>query len=205
MSLASQLRIGSAANSDVLVSDGDVKQASAKYAPTETTEATTESAPTSDPTLANAGLTELQDTSVGAAAATTETASGANLPTDQIAPPGQTLVTKEGNQVAESTYEAKDMSSSGTIDGWVEVPRDPAETDNGLEATPANTDTNNAAAGDTAGAKGQSGRGRGSRGGRARGEGFRGRGRGDFRGRGRGRRGRGGSNGSPAATPVPQE
>lgn len=194
-------------------SDGDVKQACAKYAPAETAEAATEAAPTSDPTLANAGLTELQDTSVGAEATTTEAASGANLPTDQTAPPAQTLITEEGNQVAESTYDNKDMAaSSGTIDSWVEVPRNPAETDNGLQATPANTDTNNATTGDTAGPKGQSARGRGGRGGRGRGEGFRGRGRGDvrgrgdFRGRGRGRRGgRGGSHGSPAATPVPQE
>jgi hypothetical protein len=191
--------------------DGDVKQACAKYAPAEDTKTTTETPPTSDPTLANAGLTELQDTSVGAEATTTEAASGANLPTDQIAPPAQTLITEEGNQVAETTYDPKDMTSSGTIDGWVEVPRDPAETDNGLQATPANTDTNNTTTGDTAGAKGQSGRGRGGRGGRGRGEGFRGRGRGDFRGRGdlrgrgRGRRGRGGNNGSPAATPVPQQ
>lgn len=109
------------------------------------------------------------------------------------------------------------------------MPRDPAETDTGLEGTPAATvdvDAQNAAAAETVGANGEeasapkaqkgeapegaahhqrqhSFRGRG-RGGRGRGDGSRGRGRGEFRGRGRGRggRGRGGPNGTPVAAPA---
>lgn len=192
-------------------SDGDVKQASNKYAPeeTEAAEATTESAPVSDPTMTNAGLTELQDTSVSAAVA----ASDADAQLDSNGPPSQTLVSDAGNKVAESTLDPNGTASSATTDGWVEVPRDLAETDTGLQATIANTDTHNATTEDASAGKGQpNGRGRGrggprrgggdaSRAGRGRGErGRENRGRG---GRGRGRRG--GANGSPAAIPAPQE
>jgi len=153
--------------------------------------------------MTNAGLTELQDPSVSAAAA----ASGADVQSDSNVPPSQTLVSNGGNQVAENTYRPNAMTSSATTDGWVEVPRDPAETDNGLQATLANTDTHNATTDDASAGKGQpNGRGRG-RGGRGRGDGSRGRGRGgrDSRGRGgHGRGRRGGANGSPA-TPAPQE
>lgn len=189
-------------------SDRDVKQASNKYCPeeTEVADAPTESAPVSDPTMTNAGLTELQDTSVSAAAA----ASDANAQIDSNAPPPQTLISDGGNQVAENTYDPTGMASSSTTDGWVEVPRDLAETDTGLQATLANTDTHNATTGDDSAGKGQpNGRGRG-RGGRGRGDASRGRGRGergrDSRGRGgRGRGRRGGANGSPSVTPARQE
>ncbi|KAJ5105187.1 hypothetical protein NUU61_002534 [Penicillium alfredii] len=191
---------------------GDVKQASNKYAPVEETpsEPTTATV-TSDPTLANAGLTELQDTSIGGEAAiTANVAPSATAQTDQVAPPAQTLVSDAANPVAESTYNPNSFTSSATTNGLVEIPRDPAETDTGLQATPATVDMgmkNNPTAAEAsghgaqgAGSKAQSGgRGRGGRG-RGRGEGFRGRGRGDFRGRGRGGRGgrgRGGRN-SPA-------
>ncbi|CAI7603386.1 unnamed protein product [Penicillium pancosmium] len=180
------------------LSFGDVKQASSKFAPPEPAELATETTPASDPTLANAGLTELQDTSVRAEAAAQE-----NLPTsDQVAPPSQTLVSEAGNAVAETSYNGNSMTSSATTDGWVNVPRDPAETDTGLQATPANTENTEAEAKGQSGGRirnnnnnrqGGRGRGEGSRGGRSRGE-FRGRGRG---GGGRGGRGRGGANGSP--------
>ncbi|KAJ5293262.1 uncharacterized protein N7443_009215 [Penicillium atrosanguineum] len=188
-----------------------VKQASNKYTPeeTEAVEPPTENAPISDPTMTNAGLTELQDTSISAAVAASD--ANANAQPDSNAPPSQTLVSDAGNKVAENTYDPNGLASSATTDGWVEVPRDPAETDTGLQATIANTDTHNATTEDDSAGKGHSngrGRGRGgprrgdaSRGGRGRGErGRENRGRG---GRGRGRRG--GVNGSPAATPAPQE
>ncbi|KAJ5302704.1 hypothetical protein N7476_009503 [Penicillium atrosanguineum] len=184
-------KVPSVEGPDLEFSYGDVKQASNKYTPeeTEAVEPPTENAPISDPTMTNAGLTELQDTSISAA----------------------TLVSDAGNKVAENTYDPNGLASSATTDGWVEVPRDPAETDTGLQATIANTDTHNATTEDDSAGKGHSngrGRGRGgprrgdaSRGGRGRGErGRENRGRG---GRGRGRRG--GVNGSPAATPAPQE
>ncbi|KAJ5584142.1 uncharacterized protein N7459_003942 [Penicillium hispanicum] len=183
---------------------GDVKQGSKKYAPAEeaTTEAVTETNPASDPTLVNAGLTELQDTSLSTE--TTQAAPEAPSQPEQVPPPSQTIVSDAANQVAESTYDPTSMTSSATTDDWVNVPRDPAETETGLDATPANLESS--AVVDGPEQKGQSGgRGRGGRG-RGRGEGFRGRGRGDFRGRGRGGRGgrgrgRGGANGSPATTP----
>lgn len=186
-----------------------MKQASNKYAPeeTEAVQAPAESAPISDPTMTNAGLTELQDASVSAAV----TASDANAQPDSNAPPSQTLISDAGNKVAETTYDPNGLASSATTEGWVEVPRDLSETDTGLQATIANTDTHNATTEDASAGKGHSngrGRGRGgprrgdaARGGRGRGErGRENRGRG---GRGRGRRG--GVNGSPAATPAVQE
>ncbi|EPS27459.1 hypothetical protein PDE_02402 [Penicillium oxalicum 114-2] len=193
---------------------GDVKVASNKFAPAEETEAATESVVESDPTVANAGLTEVQDSSVSAEVANAQAAS-APAQADQIAPPAQTLTSDAANQVAD-TY---NQDSSTTAEGWVEVPRDPAETETGLNATPA--DVNNTAATSvsaaaptedaTAAVKGQhEGRG-GGRGGRGHrrprgGDGSRGRGgRSDYRGRGRGGRGRGQSSGSPAAAPTPRE
>lgn len=177
-----------------------MKQASNKFAPAEPAELATETTLTSDPTLANAGLTELQDTSVRAEAAAQD-----NFPTsDQLAPPSQTLVSDAGNAVAERSYNGNSMTSSATTDGWVNVPRDPAETDTGLQATPANTENVEADAkggrnrNNNNNRQGGRGRGEGNRGGRSRGD-FRGRGRG-----GRGGRGRGGANGSPSATPGEQ-
>ncbi|KAJ5645484.1 hypothetical protein N7507_011495 [Penicillium longicatenatum] len=176
---------------------GNVKQASARHAPSESPEqhaTASENPPTSDPTMANAGLTELQDTSVSAEVAAQETVTSKP---DQVAPPTQTSTTGGANPAADSA--SLTSASAGMNDSWVEVPRDPAETETGLQATPANTETNTAT--DT-GAKGNSGRGRG-RHGRGRGDGSRrGRGGGEHRGgdRPRGRRGgkRGGANGAPA-------
>ncbi|KAJ5364588.1 uncharacterized protein N7496_010301 [Penicillium cataractarum] len=194
------------------LSYGDVKLASNKFAPAEETpEVTTESAAVSDPTIANASLTELQDSSVSDELAASE-AANATPQGEQVAPPSQTLISDAANQVAQTTYNPTSLESSATTDGWVEVPRDPAETETGLQATPADVNNNTVSAeGAGPGAKGQngghSGRGRGHR--RPRGgEGSRGRGgRGEFRGRGRGGRGgrgRGGFNSSPAATPSPE-
>lgn len=175
-----------------------MKQASNRFAPAEPAELATKATPASDPTLVNAGLTELQDTSVSAAAAAQETAQTST--SDQMAPPPQTLADGTGNSVAERTYNPASMTSSATTDGWVNIPRDPAETDTGLQATPANLENADAAAAAKAQAGGRNRNGR--QGGRGRGDGNRGgRGRGEFRGRARGGRGRGrgGANGSPAA------
>lgn len=209
-----------------------MKQTSEEFAPGGATEeVTAEAAAASDPTLANAAYTELQDGPLGAGAtATNEIDTSAHAA--EVPPPAQTLVSDAANPVAEASWEqnaAGSLESSANGDGWVEVPRDPAETETGLQATPASVDTglkNNPTVAETSGQSDEhvsvpkaqggdgfepvvhhqrqpSGRGRG-RGGRGRGDGFRGRGRGDFRGRARGRggRGRGGPNGAPAATPA---
>lgn len=215
--------------------DGRVKQAAAELAgPTdETTTATTEAAPQSDPTIANAGYTELQDSSYNTdatATVTTESATAAEPEAEQVQPPAQTLVGEGANAVAEANWDANASGvSSANTEGWVEVPRDPAETDTGLEATPAAAQAE--VKGSATAEHGSEnvtvpkdgfeqvhhhqrqpsvrGRGRGGHG-RGRGDGFRGRGRGEFRGHGRGRgrggRGRGGANangnGAPSAAPA---
>ncbi|PLB45391.1 hypothetical protein P170DRAFT_439160 [Aspergillus steynii IBT 23096] len=208
------------------VTYGKVKQSAEEQAPA-TEEVAPAAAPASDPTLANAGYTELQDPSYNASAPAANEPSADPQTSEQTAPPAQTQVSSAANPVAEATWDPNTAGSpSATTDGWVEVPRDPAETDTGLQATPAavEVDAQNAAAAEavsanaeeTSAPKAQKGeapegaaqhqrqhsfRGRG-RGGRGRGDGSRGRGRGEFRGRGRGRggRGRGGPNGAPVAT-----
>ncbi|KAJ5562235.1 hypothetical protein N7461_000996 [Penicillium sp. DV-2018c] len=205
---------------------GDLKQASERFAPPEeNTEAAEETKPTTDPTMANAGLTELDDPSLGAQAEP-ETSQA-----DTLAPPAQTQVSDAANPVAEDSWVP--VSDDGE---WVELPRNPAETDTGLQATPAAADAglSNASAGadvtpqseNTAKSNGgRRRRGQGSRGGRGRdakrdgaeprsnegrGEGRaegraegrpEGRGRGGRNGRGRNGRGRGGANGSGSGSP----
>ncbi|KAL4786720.1 hypothetical protein BJX76DRAFT_346069 [Aspergillus varians] len=180
-----------------------------------------QAAPASDPTTANAAYTELQDPSYATEAASNNPAASASE-TENIPPPPQTIVSDGANAVAESTWEPHNdpLASSTNTEGFVEVPRNPAETDTGLQATPANINADVAPESsaaptkpadnsfEAAGNRHQrqpSFRGRGRGRGRG-GDGFRGRGRGDFRGRGRGRgnRGRGGPNGAPAATPTSQ-
>ncbi|KAL4875544.1 hypothetical protein BJY04DRAFT_201606 [Aspergillus karnatakaensis] len=173
--------------------------------------------PVSDPTTANAAYTELQDPTYAVEAAANENAPAAD--TENVAPPPQTLVSDAANAVAESSWEPQTdaLASSTNTDGFVEIPRDPAETETGLHATPGNITEDVAPEASTTPQPAGDGfksvnhqrqpsfRGRGRGRGRG-GDGFRGRGRGDFRGRGRGRggRGRGGPNGAPAATPAPQ-
>ncbi|RAL04976.1 uncharacterized protein BO80DRAFT_431535 [Aspergillus ibericus CBS 121593] len=197
-----------------------VKQVSAELAPS-SDNATPEAAPASDPSVANAAYTELQDSSYNTDATVANESTPATEPEpEQITPPAQTLVGDGANAVAEAGWDANASGvSSANTEGWVEVPRDPAETETGLEATPAAVE----AEAKSAPAAGEqtaenvtvpkpdgfepvvhhqrqpSGRGRGRGGhGRGRGDGFRGRGRGEFRGHGRGRgrggRGRGGAN-----------
>ncbi|GAD94499.1 conserved hypothetical protein [Paecilomyces variotii No. 5] len=220
------------------VSYGKVKQASEEYAPVEG--AWTEEAPAaettaaSDPTLANAGATELQDSSVAVQSVNSNGFAdpGASQPEQASAVPPQTIAEDGANAQAHSwDPQASDaLAASTNADGWVEVPRDPTETDTGIQNTPAAAHGSNNWAEDVpkknaapVKAEGdgfepvvhhqrqpsQRGRGRG----RGRGDGFRGRGgRGEFRGRGRGRgefrggRGRGGfggqQNSNGSAAPV---
>ncbi len=154
-----------------------------------------------DPTIANAGRTELEDTM---------TYQKTDEPTeaDTRAPPEQSSTTADAaNAVAARSWDpqASMTSDSPSGEGWVEVPRDPAETDTGVAATPialhnstswaeevnADAAAEQKTTGENEGFEQvihhqNRGRGRGQRGD------FRGRGRGgDQRGRGRGDRERG--------------
>lgn len=203
-----------------------MKQTSEQYAPappegtwTQSQEApAAESAPASDPTVANAGLTELQDTST--TAQTNGVAPSGTTQPEVTTAPSQTSVGDAANAAAETNS----GTASANADEWTEVPRDPAETETGVQATPAagqptttwaeDGSSTQATAANNEGNDGfeqvvhhqrqNSIRGRGGARGRGRGDSFRGRGRGDFRGRGRGRgdfrggRGRGGFAGQQA-------
>lgn len=173
-------------------------------------EATVEETPAADsavtdPTIANAGLTELQDTTVSAAVETGQTAQA----TEPVAAPTQTSAGDGANQLAESSWEPQ-ASGTLTADEWVEVAH-PAEGEAESTAAAAQGSTSWAEDIPTGAAPAEgdgfeqvihhqrqgSVRGRGGRG-RGRGDGSRGRGgRGEFRGRGRGGRGgeRGGERG----------
>ncbi|KAI2698706.1 hypothetical protein CBS147332_8498 [Penicillium roqueforti] len=166
---------------------GDVKQASDKFAPPEevpeiSSEATPATNPTTDPTVANAGLTELQDASFGAEA------QPAASQADQLAPPVQTLVSDAANSIAEQTWAPPSDESSE----WVKLPRNPDETDTGLQATPASADAglNNGSVGADVSTQGENAAKSGGR--RRHGQGHRGgRGRNDAKRTGEGRGGEG--------------
>ncbi|KUL85218.1 hypothetical protein ZTR_08923 [Talaromyces verruculosus] len=173
-------------------------------APEATVEETpaTESAVT-DPTIANAGLTELQDTTVSATVETDQAVEA----TEPVVAPTQTSAGDGANLLAESSWEPQ-ASGTSTTGEWVEVTH-PAEEEAESPSTAAAAQGSSSWAEDVptgaAPAEGDgfeqvvhhqrqgSVRGRGGRG-RGRGDGSRGRGgRGEFRGRGRG--GRGGERG----------
>ena len=153
-----------------------------------------------DPTIAHAGLTELDDTT-----AIPIRTNGRPQDDTTFAPQQVSTTAEAANAVAESSWNPDaSMTTDASANGeeWVQVPRDPADTDTGLTATPAAPQTGSWAeeVATTAaeekpraendgfeqvrGRHGEGrGRGRGSRGGDPRG---------DFRGRARG--GRGGEN-----------
>jgi hypothetical protein len=88
-----------------------------------------------DPTVAYAALTEIDST--GATAAFT------NGHPKAAAVSGGLANTDVGDSAANATAESQwdtptnDLSASITQEDWVKVPRDPAETETGVEATPA--------------------------------------------------------------------
>lgn len=188
----------------------------------EEAEAPADSAPRSDPTIVNAGLTELDDTT----AIPIRTNGVSDLELEATAVPEQASTTDDAaNAVAEASWDPQASTiteNSGTGEDWVNVtaPRDPAETDTGLTATPAAPHGKNGSSwaeevttaaeekktendgfepvkgrhGEGRGrGRGQGGRGRGGESGRGRGRGG-GRGGEGFRG-GRGGGGRGGERG----------
>lgn len=124
--------------------DGQVKAAATAYvAPfvaaegePETSEAVAESAPTveTDPTVAHAGLTEMDATG-----ATEPLTNGHAESASQPGVPANADVgDNAANAAAGSEVDADNaMSSSMTQEGWVNIPRDPTETETGVTATPA--------------------------------------------------------------------
>ncbi|KAI1614811.1 hypothetical protein EDD37DRAFT_609297 [Exophiala viscosa] len=165
-----------------------------------------------DNTVANAGLTELEDTTaIQTNANETESAEP-----EVVAIPEQAATGDDAaNAAAESSWDPQASAitdTSANNDEWVQVPRDPAETDTGLANTPAAMHGSSnwaeevgaaAAAEEKTAAENdgfeqvrreRGGRGRGGRGGRGehRGRGRGGRGDGHRGGRGGQSRGRGG-------------
>ena len=82
-----------------------------------------------DPTVAHAGLNE--DTTVQLPVNGTAAAEGLPTLLQQT-----TIDAGAANAVAEENWDHK-LSGSAEGDGWVEVPRDPTETETGVTATPA--------------------------------------------------------------------
>ncbi|KAI6091049.1 hypothetical protein F4821DRAFT_210799 [Hypoxylon rubiginosum] len=101
----------------------------------ESTEAPAETTQTNgtDPTIAHAGLTEI-DT----AGATAPMTNGHTESTPVSAyPENADAGDSAANAAAESQWDtANDLSASASQEDWVKVPRDPAETETGLTATP---------------------------------------------------------------------
>ncbi|KAI9872688.1 MAG: hypothetical protein M1830_001302, partial [Pleopsidium flavum] len=84
-----------------------------------------------DPTILHAGLTELDNPQVAA----TDGDSHMETPT---VPEASNIDAGAANAAAEVNWGAElSASAESGPDGWVEVPRDPAETDTGFDATPA--------------------------------------------------------------------
>jgi len=201
--------------------DDQVKQASLEHAPYAAEQAWVEDVAQSepvppsadensppvetDPTIAHAGLTEIDNIQ----AATTNGDSHIETPT---VPEASNIDAGAANAAAEVNWgpELSASAESGP-DGWVEVPRDPAETDTGFDATPAAMNSTQSWAedvpnkpapvsSDPAAAQPTTNGGDGfhevhhSRGGRGRG-GFQGEHRGRWRGRGGFRGDRGGEGG----------
>ncbi|KAL8670339.1 MAG: hypothetical protein Q9168_005113 [Polycauliona sp. 1 TL-2023] len=160
-----------------------------------------------DPTVAHAGLTEL-DTATG----TVSSGVAHHVDTPSV-PDASNIDAGAANAAgADPGWEAKlSESAQSGPDGWVEVARDPAETDTGTNATPAamnstqgwaeDVPAENQSGSNPPGAAGQPDGGSDGfnevrRGGRGRGDGQRRRGRGEYRGRGGDRGGdRGGEGG----------
>ncbi|KAJ8117518.1 hypothetical protein ONZ43_g4191 [Nemania bipapillata] len=122
----------------------NVKAAAAAYvapfvaiqAEAETTETTAEpvTAVESDLTVVHAGLTEIDTT--GATETLTNGHTGSEAASG--APTNADVSDSAANAAAGSGWDANGaMAASINQEGWVEVPRDPAETETGLTATPA--------------------------------------------------------------------
>lgn len=132
--------------------DAQIKALAIQETPQETedpfSEVSQPTIPQSDPTVTNAGLTEV-DTTV------TNGTSFADEATDSMAPASASIGAEAGNAAAEESWDKKAPGSSDVIDPLAEsyeiVPRDPAETETPHSATVPNltTDTSGSWADDT--------------------------------------------------------
>lgn len=85
-----------------------------------------------DPTIAHAGLTEID-----AEAEPALDGHSQHIETPTV-PEASNIDASAANAAAETNWEAKlSASAESGPEGWIEVPRDPNETDTGLAATPA--------------------------------------------------------------------
>ncbi|KAI5927855.1 hypothetical protein F4810DRAFT_719610 [Camillea tinctor] len=98
-------------------------------APAETTEAVVVA---TDPTVAHAGLTEIDTTG-----ATPPLTNGHVEPTPVSGIPNADVSDSAANAAAESQWDTGNDLSASVNEDWVEVPRNPTETETGLTATPA--------------------------------------------------------------------
>ncbi|OTA99540.1 hypothetical protein M426DRAFT_67625 [Hypoxylon sp. CI-4A] len=132
----------SVSGEELQTSFGQVKAAATAHAAqfaaealAESTEAPLETAPVNgtDPTVAHAGLTEID--------ATGSTVQLTNGHTESTPASGATenadVSDNAANAAAESQWDANNDISAESQEEWVKVPRDPTETDTGLTATPA--------------------------------------------------------------------
>ncbi|KAI0445716.1 hypothetical protein F4803DRAFT_507073 [Xylaria telfairii] len=133
----------SVAGEELQTTYGQVKAAATAYiapfAAVEESADTTETAPEpaatieTDQTIAHAGLTEIDSTG-----ATEPLTNGHIEPAPQTGVPANADVSDStANAAAGADWDANNAMSASMQEGWVEVPRDPAETDTGLAATPA--------------------------------------------------------------------
>ncbi|KAI8955211.1 hypothetical protein F4801DRAFT_378625 [Xylaria longipes] len=203
----------SVAGEELQTTYGQVKAAAVAYiapfaaidASPDTTEAAPELAATveTDQTVTHAGLTEIDSTGATEPLTNghTELASQTGVPTNADV----------SDNAANAAAGADHMTTSITQEDWVEVPRDPAETETGLAATPAAAGNVQSWADDQPENPPEVQRNRPR--GHDREGGWRGRGRGDYRGghrgghhEGRGGRGRGRGRGNGhRGRPRPEE
>ncbi|KAG4223489.1 hypothetical protein PC116_g28046 [Phytophthora cactorum] len=102
---------------------------------TEVTEAPVEITNGTDPTVAHAGLTEIDST--GATVQLTNGHTESTSTSTPGVPENADVADDAANAAAESQWDANnDLSASISQEEWVKVPRDPAETETGLTATP---------------------------------------------------------------------
>ncbi|KAI0130735.1 hypothetical protein F4814DRAFT_444871 [Daldinia grandis] len=126
-----QVKAVSAAHATLFAAEAAAAAAESTEAPVETTNGT-------DPTIAHAGLTEIDSTGATAPLTNGHTES---TPTSAPGVPENADVGDDAaNAAAESQWDANnDLSASISQEEWVEVPRDPTETETGLTATPVST------------------------------------------------------------------
>ncbi|RYP10826.1 hypothetical protein DL764_000448 [Monosporascus ibericus] len=130
-----QVKAAAAAHVNTVLSTDAAPEAAPEAAEAaDTTEAPVESseAVTTDPTVAHAGLTEIDSTSAAAPLTNGHTESTPDTPANAD------VADNAANAAAESQWDANN-DVSPPQEEWVKIPRNPTETETGLTATPAET------------------------------------------------------------------